>query len=373
MTKFIGSYTKTYKSLLQASAISGINLITISTPGTGKTDMSLSAADAIGGKDGTVFIELDPSTPPEIIHGSYDPAAMLNGKLSRIVKDTPYDPAAKIVLLDEIGRSNDIVFDALVHATNQKRRAYADAPVFWGTSNFSIKGERTEALRDRFGLWYWMDADISVKDIAHAHLQNGFSKDTSFIDGLPAWDECVRIRGLRPSQRSEDLIADLIDALATEAKEKAFDVNPRRIVQWSHFLFTNTVFATGTQDFTTIPNTVLGLLKFAYPLTSHDQAVEWSKVAGSVADIVGSAIESFLAEAVAKFQALAPKSGDPSARTSTILTLGIALKDAQEQLNALTSGVGQDDPRVSEAMNQLNDIYARAVTGEPLTSLEGLG
>lgn len=360
--KFAGSYTQKFRSILTASAVSGQNLMAISSPGWGKTDMARATARGIAGDQGMIFIELDPSTPPEVIRGAYDPAALLNGELKRIVTGTPFDPNAKIVILDEVWRANDVLFDGLIHATAQKAVDPAKHPVIWGTANFVGKAERTEALRDRFAMWYWMDGELDTSGVIAAHLNNGFSGvDPDWSNGLPDWQTCLDIRAAHPGSHALQAVTEMIETLVEEAGKANFPINPRRVVQWSHLLFCNGMYQTGSDDFNTVPTAASAMLRYAYPASDKATSQKWAEVAVSIADSVGAAIESYRAVALEKFQSIM-RIKDIRERQSHIGELSQVLVAATADLER----IAKKDPRGAEALAEMTGWFAKAVAVEKI-------
>ena len=362
--KFVGNYTQDLKKLMTASAVSGQNAMFISPPGWGKSQMAEAAAEVVAGSDGALTIEIDPSSPPEIVRGIYDPAAMLAGKAVRLIENTPYDPAKHVVVLDELWRGNDPLFDAFLHATSMNGVETATRPVFWGTSNFVGKAERTAALRDRFAFWYHMvNLDLDVDGIVEAHLLNGNGIDPSWADGLPSWKDCVDIRRTHPTLVSLQAVKDVVNQLVEEAQNEKFDVNPRRVTQWSEILYYSSVLATGSNSFTSVPTDVMKLMQYAYPCTDQKMAGEWRAVALSIGDKVGAAIEAALGVAVEAFKKITKEAaGDPGKKANLAVDLGLILGETQDKLEKLGN-----DPRLNEASLKLNSIMRKAIRGEQLS------
>jgi len=357
--RFIGEYVNEMRRIFEYSAISGENAMVISSPGWGKTDIALTLSRAMVGSDATLLIEIDPSTPPETIRGSYDPAQLLNGKIARIYTDTPYDPAKRIVILDELWRGSDILFDSLIHATNQKMRTFVERPVFWGLSNFVGKAERTDALRDRFAMWYHPSTQLDARAIVLSHRTNGFDESTwsNPID----WETIREIRNVEITVRAANVLADLIEELIKETARAQMDVNPRRVVQWENLLRAGCLLETGNPDFDAIPANVSRILKYAYPASDKQTAAQWAKIAASIVDSVGAAIESYKAIAYDEFLNIT-KTTNPQDRTAMIGKLGAVLANAQENLQR----VGGNDPRIPKTVKELTDWFSRAVRGESL-------
>ena len=366
--KFVGSYTNDLKRLMIASAVAGHNVMFVSPPGWGKTEMARAAAESIAGADGSLTVEFDPSSPPEIIKGIYDPAQMLQGKAVKLIENTPYDPTKHIVVLDEVWRGNDPLFDSLLHATSMKNVDPATRPVFWGTSNFVGKAERTAALRDRFALWHFMsNLDLDASGIVEAHLMNGTGLDPTWAKDFPKWADCVAIRRTHPGLLALDAVTELVNQVIEEANNAKFSVNPRRVTQWAELLYFSSVLSTGSTNFTTIPAEVTKLLQYAYPCTDEKTAAEWRTVALSIGDKVGAAIEAVMALAVEAFkQVTVTAAGDSGKMASLSIDLGLKLTDAQEKLEKIGEKYGEET-RINEATNKLTSIYRKALRGEKLS------
>lgn len=382
--KFAGRYPHSIKTILVASAVSGHNVVLLSPPGWGKSDMTRAVAHKISGEAGTVWLPLDPATPPEAVKGAYDPAALLNGKLNRVLTGTPYDPGAQIVILDEFARANDVVFDALVHVTSRKDLPDQDLrPVFWATTNFSPKTERTEALRDRFGLWIHLEPDLDVRAIISGHLNNGTGTDPDFTKGLPTWAECMQVRKARPTARTLGLIQEYIENLASEAKSENMEVNPRRIVHWSEILFRVGVWYSGSCDWTAIPKEAMVPMQWAYPTVDKAVAKKWTQIAGSITDQLGAAIEAIRSNALAEFQKVAAIT-DPQERVAKVTTLGKFLTQSQQDLCRLAgvevaalktindpkNPINQRDPRIGECLRDIVTWFGAAINGQDLEELK---
>lgn len=358
--KFIGSYIDQMKLALLASSLSGVNLIMVSKPGCGKTRASFQAAKKICGEN-PVFIGLTPSSPPEKVTGMPDPIKALNGILEYILVGTPYDPAAKIVILDEIGRSSDIVNDELLQAID--RITLDDpykVPVFWGTTNFIVKSERSQALQDRFGLWAYLVPDVDVEGIVTSHLDNGKLDDEEWKKSFPTWDECIKIRKTRINEKAKAAIVTACAMLAEEAIAHGFDVNPRRLSQWSDILRCVSIYFAG-DDFEVIPPEAKTVLQWAYPNATTENAMKWKSICISLQDIVALKIEEYKQIAVENFTELV-KTTDPHDKTALMQKLGEALATCQQEMKK----IAPNDPRVITALGELNEMFARAIQGKPL-------
>lgn len=365
--KFVGEYPKEVKKFFIASLVSGMNAIIISEPGWGKTEMALTTGKNVA-PDGTIFLELDPSTPPETIKGAYDPAKMLDGQLERILTGTPYDPNAKIVILDEIWRANDVVFDALIHATAPKLVNPIDRPIFWGTANWVNKSERNAALRDRFGMYMFLEGDLNAEDVVVQQMNNG-SWDLSWADDVPRWEECIRIRKVKPTKRSEDVIKAIVATLVAEASKPAdekelkprFKVNPRRVGQWAEILFRMSVFYHGKANFDDATQAA-EFLKYAYPVMDKETARSWHEVTASIANSFGSVLDSIVKQCEMKAHEI-----KNSGRTGNevVTQLASAIRDAFDNAKKARQdfNVDENDPRYQQASKRLNSIMSASLRG----------
>lgn len=366
--KLVGSYTKDIRDAIEAGVVSGQNVMFISPPGYGKTTTAIMAGQAMT-RDcdgGFVFLPLDPSTPPERLLGTYDPVEMLhNGKMVRMNAGTVYDPKGHIFVLDEIFRANDIACDILLHAIEDKFSTMADRKVFIGTSNHVGKAERVEAFRDRFALWVFIYPELGAGAVSEAYLNSMLSNglnpyDNDWIAGLPVWMNVQEVRSAKPTPKSIKAITEMVTTLSEEAAQNGFVINPRREVQWSELLFRTTVWKTGTADFNEIPNSVSRLLQFAYPLTDKAMAAKWKEVSMSVFNTVASAIEAIKANAYQEFSKVVNTSG--RSKQELFATLGAKLAQYQAELFEKFG----DRAEVTEANQQLTDMFSKAVRGEKL-------
>ncbi len=358
--RFAGQYTEEVKKVLTASILSGQNAALISQPGMGKTEMMIEVAHRIAGEDATLIIKMTPSTPPEVIEGPYDPKAYLDGRYERITHNTPYDPNKRVICLDELWRANDLSFDAGIHALDQKGIDFINKPVAWATSNFVVKAERFDALRDRFALFFYIRAQVAIRSVLEAHADNIKGLD-GWASDLPSLSDCQDVRRMQPGPKAQEAIAAQIEVLAQEATQEGFVVNNRRLVQWFDLLFYTGAYYTGSNDFSTIPDKSLSLLQYAYPAVDESQAKKWAGVALACMDTIGSRIDAIKSQAYEKFQALTSEK-DPSRKTSLILEMGNLLQVVQKELVEIAG----DDPRAKEAASQMSVWFGKACAGKSL-------
>lgn len=360
MRKHSPSKISTMQANLQdmyiASLVSGTNAMVVCPPGYGKTEMTYGIAKSVLGgsqvENGLIYIELDPSSHPDVIGGYKDPAALINGQGVKWVYDgTPYDPKAKIVMLDELFRTNDVNFDKMIHTTNDIRRA--NRPVFWGTSNFVVKSPRTEALRDRFALWYHYSPEpVDIYSI----VTGGDVLEWTYQ--VPSWDQIMEVRNMVPDQDTLEAISDQLELLVGNVGSN-FTINPRRVKQWRDILYKYGAYTLGTSQFTKVPEQALRILKFAYPTNDEGEFAEWGQAVLSIVDALGTAMSALRAEAYKRWRQVVAAS-NPSDKSALHAELGKMLADAELQL----SQFGQDEPAVQDALLEMNTWFRKAIRGE---------
>lgn len=260
------------------------------------------------------------------------------------------------MVLDEIFRANEVVFDALLDVLDRLDLEPDQAPVVWATSNFVAQGERLAALKDRFALWLWLEPElVDAAAVARSRLASlGRHLDA---DGLPDWEAVAEIRSLRPGPETERAVAEAVSALAAEAQAQGLRPNPRHLAWWAQTLFRVGAYHAGA-SFREVPEEAKKLLRYVWPASSPEEAAAWAQVAGAIVDPVAAAIEAVLAEALRKFREVASVA-DPAQRAARISDLGVALASAQASLQQLG-----DDARAAEALQTLTAWFAAAVRGE---------
>lgn len=357
MSKFSGSYVNDIVKVLIASAVSGENAILIGAPGWGKTAISRQVAEAMTNGRYS-FTRVDPSTPPEAIKGAYNPAAILDGRLERVVEGTPYASDCQIAIIDELFRGSDVLFDAALDTLDRQDTDYG--PPVWSTANFVAAGTRVEALIDRIGLWLWIKpAVVDVAAVAAAHLTNGAKP--SLDHDLPDEETIERIRQATAGPKAEKAVIEALQLLAEEAAKEGRHVHPRRVAQWAKILFSYAMYLTGSDNFDTLPKEAVSILRHAWPATSAAESTSWANIAGAAVDPVATVIDEALAEAFAEFKRVS-QIGNVAERAAESQKLGQVSVKAQNLLAALSV----DDPRIDEAANQINKWFADAVRGKAI-------
>jgi len=289
-------YVDQIKTVLQASIDAGLNAILISPPGWGKSRMAFESAVALYA-DRVLFLELSPSTPPEAVEGAIDLAALREGRLARNIARTPYDPNVKLVILDELWRANEVVFDLLLHATQPVARP--NPPIFWATSNFISKDKRFDALRDRFALWLWLEPVFTRNVI----------RDSFDLSLTPPGEPVMGV----------DEARERAFQLAEQALGSGFSVNPR-------------VFGYWVRVFERCPNPLDALL-YCYPLDSSEQATRWSEVVAAIADPEAAAVQGFMATIELRLNDL-----DGMSRHDGIALFGELVAEAERVLGEYEKG-----------------------------------
>jgi MoxR-like ATPase len=341
--------------LYSASLAAWQNAMVICEPGWGKSKISYHMGKQAAGKEGTVFVPLSPSTPPEKITGPVSITALKKDKLEYATANTPYDPKADIVILDELYRSNDIIFDMLIHRTNDIVD-HDNQPVFWGTSNWTAKSDRTEALRDRFALWYYFEPDGVDSELV---IRSADISTWTF--GLPNMKDVKEIRKVPMPRASEDAIVKAVEDLQDAIGNEKFKVTPRRVEAWRELLFRYSLLKTGKAEFKQVPADALRILKYAYPAKDGAEARKWAGLASTVVDVVGAKIEAYIQEAKKKFMKVT-KEADPNQRAQFMAELGATLAESTSELEKL----GEGDARVEQALDTFNKWFRAAAEGKKI-------
>ena len=365
VAKFQGAYVQDVRDALVASIVSAEHALLIGAPGWGKTAIARRVAERV--TDGEyVFLRLDGSTPPEKVAGMPDPAKLLASPptIEYMKSGTVYDLDARAIILDEIGRPMDAIFDILLDPLNRVDIDPDDAPVVWGTTNFMPSSDRTEALRDRIAMWIWVNpGQINVGDIVAAHL-DGLGNGLQIDGKLPTWKEIEEIKKARPGNKARSAVSDLIEMISQEASQSGYVVHPRRISQWSRILFRTGMYWTGSDDFDVVPKQASKVLQYCWPTLSQEEWNSWREIAEVAGDPVGTAINEVLSMSYNRFKQVRDAGG--SGRAAASIQLGEALANAQRSLN----DIGVEDPRIEEAMSQLTMAFASVVRGEDPIEME---
>lgn len=372
---FSGQYIDNMSQVLLGSLLSGVHAIILGAPGWGKTTYTKAVAEQVSAGH-YVFKRLEASTPVETVEGMPDTAALLASPpvYRQVLTGTFFDPDARIIIADEAGRPHDAVFDILLNAMDRQDAIDLDqAPVFWLTSNFMLPSDRRQATLDRIGIWLWLDTgDVDTEEVVNTQLSVlGTGVVPPVAEKFPTWDEVIRIRKARPTATSAKAISDLLQNLVNEAinasrdaksgrdKTWTFRPNPRRLEQWARVLFRNSVYHLGTADFSVVPAEALSLLKWMWPCPTREEANQWYAVAGSVTDMIGTAIAAVQKMAYERFSGIVGNKEKANISESKVTELGMALAESEHTLRQ----IGGNDPRVGHALSQINQLFNELVTG----------
>jgi hypothetical protein len=355
---FQGRYVEDVRDLIVGALLANEHALLIGPPGCGKTAIARDVVNRV--TDGLfVFTRLDASTPPEKVVGMEDPAELLASppRLVKVVKGTPYDPDARSVILDEIGRPSDVIFDILIDTLERQDVRKDDAPTIIATTNFMNSTERTAALHDRISMWMHVKSGaVDVNSTVRAIL-NGVNTGLSTPGSLPSWADVEAARSAVPGSKAVSAVARVIDALAGEAEQANYSVNYRTYTQWSRLLFRVSHYYSGSDDFDSVHPKATDLLKYAWPAFTNSDSLKWAEVCNAVADPVQSAIDALRTSAFDEFKKA--QNTTQGARSAKAIRFGEILRDAEESMRELG-----DDERIEEAISELTNVFAQLVRGE---------
>lgn len=364
--EFWGKYVHELRDVLVASVVSQKNCVLLSSPGWGKTRIAKRVSEEIATEAGSIFIRLEGSTPPQVVKGMIDPAKALQSppEFVLVTDGTPYDPAANIVVLDEIFRPPDPVFDALVDILDRHDVNPDDAPVVWGTSNFVVKNQRTNAVVDRIALWLWispqtLNIEEFVSEIAHRKRGTELTIPSNGR-AMPEWEDVLKVRSYAPKQKTVDAIASLLTTLSAEAVRSGFEINPRRLTHWYDILYRYTAWLEDSPDFDLVPAQAAMILRYAFPTLSEDEWRKWDQVARSVGDPLQAALDSASAQAYDAFKDIMRRGLSPSDQA---LDLGKVLAQVQSTLKLLEKS-HSSDPRIAQKTTEISKTYSQILNGQ---------
>lgn len=362
---FVGKYIADLELALIASAVSGKHALLVGAPGWGKTAIARSMAGQIAPDGEWTFTRFATSTPPEMVTGPVDIAAALADPPEVVYRteDTPYDPRARLSIFDEIFRPSDVIFDIFLDLLDRQDVGVDVAPTVWGTSNFIVKSERTEALRDRIALWVWVIPDeLDVRSVIGVHMAKDYNTRLELVNGrtIPSMEQIDKIRQSKPKQKAISAVTNYLEVLSSEAKKEGFHMNPRRLEQWSSIVYRTTVYLNDGKDtFGAIPEEIGGVMKYAYPCFDRKQWNDWQEVASSVTDPVGTTIETITKDAYAEFKKVSRQGGG---KFEMAEKLGKTLANAEKSLRAVAKD--EDDVRVKDALEGLTECFGALCRGE---------
>src|SRR3990167_1052531 len=230
--RFVGKYVDDLVLALTAAAVSNSHCVLLSRrPGLGKTTITRHVINKMFGNS-HVFIRLDASTPPEKVAGVPDIARLIDPKNPEYVlkrDGTAYDPAAKAIILDEIGRPMDPIFDILLDVMDRQDVDARDAPTIIGTSNFMPTSARTEAMRDRIALWVWLtDEQLDTAEVVKNQMRAGWG-GLETGNNLPDLATIQRVRDAAPGANAVEAVSNVIAALPKVAQKGLVDEDTHQV------------------------------------------------------------------------------------------------------------------------------------------------
>ena len=368
--KFIGHYVDEMALVMTASAVSNQHAIFIGKPGCGKTDIVRSASEKMFG-DSSIFIRLNPTTPPEKLVGTVDPAGLLESppvwRYNR--EGTAEDPNANSIILDEIFRASDAVNDININTLNRQDNDNPDdAPIVFATANFLHITERTEALLDRFPFYYWVPEEhLELSDVVRSHLTS-LGKRLEVGSDLPTLQETLDVQKAIPTDKSIKAVTEKLEELVTEMSAGAGDdartwetPNRRRIKFWDTMLFRTTVYFGGVADFTEVHEKATTALAWSQVLRSEKEAQDWKSMMSGLADPMGLIIEDIMKSTYSKMQEVSQQ--HPNDPITASAELG---PHVQECLEKIQQYVEVGDERFKQASYDLQNTVQRLVTGKDI-------
>jgi MoxR-like ATPase len=366
MNEFIGAYVGEVKEVALVSILSGQHATFVGAPGWGKTAILRRIGQRIFTQralDTWSFTRLDPSTPVEVIRGPYSPAGILNGVLERVTDGTPYQDGNRLAILDEWPRANEPMFDSLLDTLDRQDLDNGEAPACWGTANFVVTGERTDALVDRFALWMWLTPEsLDVVAMVNSQLVSAGKPDVA--GDVPSWDEICAVRQYTPGPKAIAVVAQALEEIVVVAAQNGRSIHPRRLAQWSAIVYRYSAWLHGAAEFDTVPEEARRILQYAWPATTPEEAASWKQIVLSVVDRVAAAVSDALASCVDEFKHVAAIN-DVSDRKAASASLNALMMDAQTSLQALYEQT--TDQRCKDAQQTIMDWFGQAMRGETIT------
>lgn len=361
-----GSYaTARFRSgmeeIVTTSALSQVNALVITKPGWGKSKTLYHMGNQMFPGQ-SLLLDCSPATQPEDIRGHLDYLKVMQGVYVRIVEGTPADQNICFVGLDEAPRLPDPAYDIMLPML-QRIDPNARQVVFVGTGNFFVKGTRTEAFYDRFGLNYVpvlrmdeksLDEVVMGVDFEQRHYNVPDARDVDDVRNAPY--------GGRALRAINDFVRDLFGLMAGTPFEER--INPRRLAQWREVLFRVGCYYASDNDFVTIPGAAISAMKYAMPVSSENEYLEWTKITGALADKVKTIVETVLAQAYEAFTNV--KAARNANEKGAMMTQLAEVDDAAtSQLEPFT-----DDPRASQAIDDIHMWFRLAAAGKELPTYE---
>jgi hypothetical protein len=301
-----------------------------------------------------------------------DPQAEQKGFPYWITKNTPVDERFGAVLLDEISRFGDLGSDAVVHIAHDASQYHR--PVLVATSNWQNISPRTEALRDRFP--FTIIYEPTLVDVQAVMMKPAI--ETWEFD-LPSLEDVNKVRGwtdeYMEAHKNPDfmnmykcapIIVRLLTDLSKMCEGTPYEINNRRVRMYEKVIYTMGCYYADDKDFEIIPAPAYDALSYMYPVTSLSESLGWHKMVLAMVDIAATEIAEFQANAYAQWKQIIEqtKVRGQSPDQATLENLGRALGAAWAANEKELKARHPNDPRVNDALRQMQAIYRRMLRGD---------
>lgn len=350
--KFVGKYVSDVRRMTEASLVTGLHGLMIGAPGFGKTQIVMDVFNnVIPGS--YVFQRLDPSTPPSALKPRRE-LVLVDGKEALISnpQGTMYQIGMRGGIMDEMGRANSASFDAMLDLFDREDIDFGEQ-IIMGTANFMPTSERQSALIDRIAFWQWVSPDaIKPGEMVTSQLMNLNSPKFSGGEIL-TMEQVDWVRSLTPTKKSAQVVSDFVEMIAAEARKADFEINPRRIFQWSMAGFKYNAFIQKTADFDHMAPEATYIFRWLMPCLTKNDYDKWQNLAKAFSDVVGTACEEVIKSLKSEIGKI-DKSADIS--TSGVL-LATKFSAARRSLEERFP----DDKKVKKTIDQINALYNEAV------------
>lgn len=372
---FQGSYVKDLQRVLTASAVSGANAAIIGPPGGGKSDILGLSADLCS-EGASTFVELAPSSPPAMVEGMFNPAtlmAAMRGQqievLDRLTRGTAADSQYRFVVLDELFRASEPVFDACLHLLDPKRHKAADqGRVFWATSNFSLTDERTEALRNRFPLWAHITPTIQDEVAFYKAISASFASglQLQLPEPMPTWSEIEEVRSMLVGPKAEKAVIDFLLSVEEEIAQPPDPARPdnRNRRQWFIVLFRYTAYLKGSNNFNDLPAEAKQIIRYLWVQPTKPDWEAWGRKTRGVSDFVGAILAAVQQHTIGQLNELIQKTkAKGKGDEQNMVMQATAIIQAGQREIAQKCG---DDDRAKKAKAGLQKLMIKVASGESI-------
>ena len=333
--------------------LAGQHTLLLGPPGTAKSALARSIADATA--DGSFFQWLlTKFSTPEELFGPISFTGLKEDRYERVT--TGKLPEAKVVFLDEIFKANSSVLNALLTALNERLMfngdRVEDLPLLTciGASNEYPESDSLDALYDRFMMRYWVDY-VSDRDALAKLLTDGIAKATQALTDQDVKDLREQVEAV-PFNGSE--AATLLNIKAA-LEEEGFTTSDRTWVNAVKLVKARAVLngrdSIVSSDYMVLADSLWKL---------HKDRAAISKTVGNAADPFGSRAEALI-DAVRTAAAELPdislvKSGqlDKVEAIDQITAVNVKLNEALGKVEDIEKE-STGNERVAKARKQVDD------------------